>query len=207
MNRKNGDIMEERIKELVQILNEANYNYYVLDNPTITDQEYDKYIRELITLEEKYPELKQADSPTMRVGGEVLTSFKKVYHEKPMLSLSNVFNEDEIRLFDERLKKENIIPEYVAELKIDGLSVSLVYEKGILKRAATRGDGVVGEDITHNAKTIKDIPLKINKPIDIEVRGEIYMTKKVLEQYGFSVFTFEITGVRKNAKMLLLKMI
>lgn len=172
--------MEERIKELVKILNEANYNYYVLDNPTITDQEYDKYLRELITLEEKYPELKQADSPTSRVGGEVVEGFNKVYHEKPMLSLSNVFNEEEIIEFDERLKKENIKPEYVCELKIDGLSVSLLYEKGVLKRAATRGDGVVGEDITHNAKTIKDIPLRINEPIDIEVRGEIYMTKKSL---------------------------
>ena len=172
--------MEERIKELVKILNEANYNYYVLDNPTITDQEFDKYIRELITLEEKYPEFKQSDSPTSRVGGEVVSGFQKVYHEKPMLSLSNVFNEEEIRTFDERLKKEQIKPEYVCELKIDGLSVSLLYEKGVLKRAATRGDGVVGEDITHNAKTIKDIPLRINEPIDIEVRGEIYMTKKAL---------------------------
>ena len=172
--------MEERIKELVKILNDANYNYYVLDNPTITDQEYDKYLRELINLEEKYPELKQDDSPTSRVGGEVVDGFNKVYHEKPMLSLSNVFNEEEIIEFDERLKKENIKPEYVCELKIDGLSVSLLYEKGILKRAATRGDGVVGEDITHNAKTIKDIPLRINEPIDIEVRGEIYMTKKAL---------------------------
>ena len=172
--------MEERIKELVKILNEANYNYYVLDNPTITDQEFDKYLRELINLEEKYPEFKQADSPTSRVGGEVIDGFNKVYHEKPMLSLSNVFNEDEIIEFDERLKKENIKPEYVCELKIDGLSVSLLYEKGVLKRAATRGDGVVGEDITHNAKTIKDIPLRINEPIDIEVRGEIYMTKKAL---------------------------
>ncbi len=172
--------MEERMKELVRILNEANYNYYVLDNPTITDQEFDKYLRELISLEEKYPELKQADSPTSRVGGEVIDGFNKVYHEKPMLSLSNVFNEDEIIEFDERLKKEHIKPEYVCELKIDGLSVSLLYEKGVLKRAATRGDGVVGEDITHNAKTIKDIPLRINEPIDIEVRGEIYMTKKAL---------------------------
>lgn len=172
--------MEERVKELVRILNEANYNYYVLDNPTITDQEYDKYLRELINLEEKYPELKQDDSPTSRVGGEVIEGFNKVYHEKPMLSLSNVFNEEEIIEFDERLKKENIKPEYVCELKIDGLSVSLLYEKGVLKRAATRGDGVVGEDITHNAKTIKDIPLRINEPIDIEVRGEIYMTKKAL---------------------------
>ncbi len=172
--------MNERMKELVQILNEANYNYYVLDNPTITDQEFDNYMRELINLEAKYPEFKQSDSPTQRVGGEVVSSFNKVYHEKPMLSLSNVFNEDEIRDFDERLKRENIKPEYVCELKIDGLSVSLLYEKGILKRAATRGDGVVGEDITHNAKTIKDIPLRINEPIDIEVRGEIYMTKKSL---------------------------
>ena len=172
--------MKERVKELVRILNEANYNYYVLDNPTITDQEYDNYLRELINLEEKYPELKEKDSPTSRVGGEVVDSFKKVYHEKPMLSLSNVFNEEEIIDFDERLKKEHIEPEYVCELKIDGLSVSLLYEKGVLKRAATRGDGVVGEDITHNAKTIKDIPLRINEPIDIEVRGEIYMSKKSL---------------------------
>ena len=172
--------MEERIKELVRILNEANYNYYVLDHPTITDQEYDSCMRELINLERKYPEFKQADSPTSRVGGEIIEGFNKVYHEKPMLSLSNVFNEQEIIDFDERLKKENIKPEYVCELKIDGLSVSLLYEKGVLKRAATRGDGIVGEDITHNAKTIKDIPLRINEPIDIEVRGEIYMTKKAL---------------------------
>ena len=174
--------MLERIKELVRILNEANYNYYVLDNPTITDQEYDKYLRELVMLETKYPDLKQDDSPTSRVGGEVVEGFNKVYHEKPMLSLSNVFNEEEIIEFDERLKKENIKPEYVCELKIDGLSVSLLYEKGVLKRAATRGDGVVGEDITHNAKTIKDIPLHINEDIDIEVRGEIYMTKKALSE-------------------------
>lgn len=170
--------MKERIEELVKILNEANYNYYVLDNPTITDQEFDKYMRELITLEEKYPQYKLKDSPSTRVGGEVVSEFKKVYHEKPMLSLSNVFNEEEIVAFDERLKGMNIVPTYIAELKIDGLSVSLLYEKGELVRAATRGDGVVGEDITHNAKTIKSIPLKIKEPIDIEVRGEIYMSKK-----------------------------
>ena len=118
--------MQERIRELVTILNEANYNYYVLDNPTITDQEYDKYMRELINLEEQYPEYKLVDSPTGRVGNEVVSSFNKVTHEKPMLSLSNVFNEEEIIAFDERLKKENINPEYVCELKIDGLSVSLL---------------------------------------------------------------------------------
>ena len=170
--------MKERVKELVNILNEANYNYYILDNPTITDQEYDNYMRELINLENEYPEFKLADSPTGRVGNEVVSAFNKVTHEKPMLSLSNVFNEEEIILFDERLKKDNIKPEYVCELKIDGLSVSLLYEKGVLKRAATRGDGVTGEDITHNVKTIKSVPLKIKEPIDIEVRGEIYMSKK-----------------------------
>ena len=174
--------IKERIDYLVDLINEANYNYHVLDNPTIEDQEYDKYLRELYTLEEKYPELSREDSPTKKIGGEVIDAFKKITHEKPMMSLSNVFNEDEIKTFDERIKKEGINPEYVCELKIDGLSVSLKYEKGILVSAATRGDGVVGEDITHNAKTIKTIPLKLKEPIDIEVRGEIYMSKKVLKE-------------------------
>ena len=174
--------IKQRLDYLTDLLNEANYNYHVLDNPTIEDQEYDNYLRELYTLEEKYPELAREDSPTKKVGGEVIDTFKKVTHEKPMMSLSNVFNEDEIKAFDERIKKEGITPEYVCELKIDGLSVSLKYEKGILVSAATRGDGVVGEDITHNAKTIKTIPLKLKEPIDIEVRGEIYMSKKVLEE-------------------------
>ncbi len=173
--------IEHRIEELTKILNEANYNYYVKDLPTITDQEYDKYLRELEELEEKYPEYSKDDSPTKRVGGEVIDSFKKVYHEKPMMSLSDVFSESEVILFDERIKKEGISPKYVCELKIDGLSVSLLYKDGVFVRAATRGDGVVGEDITHNVKTIKSIPLKLNKKIDIEVRGEIYMAKKTLE--------------------------
>ena len=169
-----------RILELVKILNDANYNYYVLDNPTITDQEYDKYLRELINLEEKYPEFALIDSPTKRVGGEVVDKFSKIHHLIPMLSLGNVFNEEEVRDFDNKIKKLGITPEYVCELKIDGLSVSLIYEKGILKSGATRGDGVVGEDITHNVKTIKTIPLKLNEEIDIEVRGEIYMDKSTL---------------------------
>jgi len=173
--------IKERIDYLVDLINEANYNYHVLDNPTIEDVEYDKYLRELYTLEEKYPELVRDDSPTKKVGGEVIDAFKKVTHEKPMMSLSNVFNEEEIRAFDERIRKEGINPEYVCELKIDGLSVSLKYQKGVLVSAATRGDGVVGEDITHNAKTIKTIPLKLKEPLDIEVRGEIYMSKKTLE--------------------------
>jgi len=169
-----------RILELVKLLNEANYNYYVLDNPTITDQEYDKYLRELINLEEKYPEYTLIDSPTKRVGGEVVDKFSKITHKIPMLSLGNVFNEEEVRDFDNKIKKLGIEPEYVCELKIDGLSVSLVYEKGVLISGATRGDGVIGEDITHNVKTIKTIPLKLNREIDIEVRGEIYMDKATL---------------------------
>lgn len=173
---------KQRIDYLVNIINEANYNYHVLDNPTITDQEYDKYLRELYMLEEKYPELVREDSPTKKIGGEVIDSFQKITHDKPMMSLSNVFNEEEIRLFDERIKKEGITPEYVCELKIDGLSVSLKYKNGSFISAATRGDGITGEDITHNAKTIKTIPLKLKKDIDIEVRGEIYMSKKTLEK-------------------------
>lgn len=174
--------MKERIDELVEVLNEANYNYHVLDNPTITDQEFDKLLRELFVLEEKYPDLIRSDSPTHRIGGTVLDEFKKVTHKIPMMSLGNVFNEDEIRLFDNRIKKEGINPEYVCELKIDGLSVSLHYEKGKLITAATRGDGTVGEDITNNVKTIKTVPLTLKQPVDIEVRGEIYMSKETLKK-------------------------
>lgn len=173
--------IKKRIDELVEIIKEADYNYHTLDNPTISDQEYDKYLRELFDLEDKYPEFIRSDSPTHRVGGIVLDEFKKVTHKIPMMSLSNVFNEAEIREFDARIKKEGINPEYVCELKIDGLSVSLTYEQGVLVSASTRGDGVVGEDITNNVKTIKTVPLKLKKDIDIEVRGEIYMSKKTFE--------------------------
>ena len=167
----------DRMNELIELINKANYEYYALDNPTLSDQEYDRYMQELIKIEQLHPEWAKDDSPTKRVGGEVISEFKKIIHEKPMLSLSNVFNEDEIRTFDERIKKE-VTPNYVCELKIDGLSVSILYQKGKLIRGATRGDGVSGEDITHNVKTIKSIPLVLNRPLDIEVRGEIYMSKK-----------------------------
>ena len=173
--------IKNRIDKLVGIINEADYNYHTLDNPTITDQEYDKYIRELFELEKSHPEFIRDDSPTHRVGGKVLDEFSKVTHKIPMMSLSNVFNEFEVRDFDEKIKKEGFNPSYVCELKIDGLSVSLIYEKGKLVSASTRGDGIVGEDITNNVRTIKTIPLKLNKEIDIEVRGEIYMSKKVFE--------------------------
>lgn len=170
-------MVQERMKELIRLINQASYEYYTLDKPTITDQEYDRYMQELIKLEEQHPELKLSDSPTSRIGGEVIDSFHKVTHEKPMMSLSNVFNEADIVAFDERIKKEVKNPKYVCELKIDGLSVSLLYQKGKLVRAATRGDGVTGEDITHNVKTIKTIPLTLKEEMDIEVRGEIYMSK------------------------------
>ena len=174
--------MKERMNELIDIINEADYNYHTLDNPTITDQEYDKYLRELFDIEEAHPEWVRPDSPTQHAGGQVIDEFKKVTHKIPMMSLSDVFSESEVIAFDERIKKEGITPEYVCELKIDGLSVSLLYENGELVRAATRGDGTTGEDITHNAKTIKVIPLKLKEKVSIEVRGEIFMNKKTLEK-------------------------
>ena len=172
--------MLERMNELIDIINEADYNYHTLDNPTISDQEYDKYLRELFEIEEEHPEWVREDSPTQHAGGKIIEGFEQAVHKIPMMSLSNVFNESEIIAFDEKIKKEGINPQYMCELKIDGLSVSLLYEKGKLVRAATRGDGTVGEDITHNVKTIKSIPLKLKKEVDIEVRGEIFMNKKTL---------------------------
>ena len=174
--------MKERMDELIEIINEADYNYHTLDNPTITDQEYDKYLRELIEIEENHPTWVREDSPTQHAGGKIIEGFEKVTHKIPMMSLRDVFSESEVIAFDERIQKEGFHPEYVCELKIDGLSVSLLYEKGKLVRAATRGDGTIGEDITHNAKTIKVIPLKLKEEVDIEVRGEIFMNKKTLEK-------------------------
>ena len=175
-------MIEKRYEELIKIINEADYNYHTLDKPTISDQEYDKYLRELFDLEYAHPEIARSDSPTQRAGGKILDGFEKVTHKIPMLSLSNVFNESEIISFDEKIRKEGINPKYVCELKIDGLSVSLQYEKGKLVKAATRGDGEVGEDITNNVKTIKTVALTLNREIDIEVRGEIYMSKDVFNK-------------------------
>lgn len=174
-------MIEKRIDELIKILNQASYEYYQLDKPTITDQEYDDYMDELIRLETNNPNLVRSDSPTLKVGNEVISEFKKITHKTPMLSLGDVFNYDEVREFDERIKKTIDNPSYVCELKIDGLSVSLIYEKGKLIRGVTRGDGTTGEDITHNVRTIKNVPLSLPKDIDIEVRGEIYMPKASFE--------------------------
>lgn len=174
--------MKERYDELIKLIEKANYDYYTLDNPTVTDREYDNWMSELLDIEERHPEIKRKDSPSEKIGGEVISEFKKVEHKIGMFSISDVFNESEIVAFDERIRKEFPNPSYVCELKIDGLAVSLQYENGILKRAATRGNGLVGEDITHNVKTIGTIPLRLNKPVDIEVRGEIYMPLKAFNE-------------------------
>lgn len=169
--------MKNRVDELIKILRKASEEYYNNDNPTITDQEYDSYMDELISIEEKHPELIRIDSPTKKIGGEVKEGFEKVIHKIPMMSLGDIFNEEEVIEFDKKIKKVISNPEYVCELKIDGLSVSLDYVDGILETASTRGDGTVGEDITHNVRTIKNVPLTLKEKINIEVRGEIYMPK------------------------------
>jgi len=161
-----------------------NYRYYVLASPIITDEEYDKLMKKLIELEEKYPELRTPDSPTQRVGGQPLSGFESVEHSEPMLSLDNTYNEAEILNFHERVKKNVGETEYVAELKIDGVSIALRYENGILVKAITRGDGLRGDDVTTNVKTIKSIPLRLPEPITIEVRGEIYMPVSDFEEYN-----------------------
>lgn len=171
---------KKRIEELKQIINDANRDYYVLDAPKISDFEYDRLMRELIEIEEAYPELKTSDSPSQRVGGEVLSEFEQVVHTVQMQSLTDVFDKQELIDFDKRtaaaLDTEKV--EYVTELKIDGLSVSLEYINGEFVRGSTRGDGRVGEDITNNLKTVKSIPLKLTEPVPkLEVRGEVFMPK------------------------------
>ena len=168
----------ERLEEIKKLLNEYNYQYYVLDNPTVSDLEYDRLMQELQSIEMAHPEWITPDSPSQRVGGEVLEGFRKIEHQRMMLSLGNGFNEDDLIAFDKRVHEDVLNVEYVCELKIDGLAVSLVYEDGHLVYGATRGDGTIGEDITHNVKTIKSIPLTIDYLDDLEVRGEIFMPKK-----------------------------
>lgn len=178
---------KKRAAELCEQLNYHNYLYYVLDNPEIPDAEYDRMLRELQSLEERYPELRSADSPTQRVGGEALSAFTEVQHEVPMLSLGNVFSEEELTDFDRRCREGLDVDEieYIAEPKLDGLAISLLYEDGVLVRGATRGDGATGEDVTHNVKTIGGIPLRLTGkgiPKRLEVRGEIYMPKKGFDE-------------------------
>ncbi|WP_017729183.1 NAD-dependent DNA ligase LigA [Halalkalibacterium ligniniphilum] len=171
-----------RIEKLRSQLEEYGYHYYVLDEPIASDAEYDQLMQELISLEEQFPEFISDDSPSVRVGGEPLPFFEKVEHRSPMLSLGNAFSEQDLRDFDRRVR-QTVGDEvsYSCELKIDGLAVSLLYENGRFLRGATRGDGMIGEDITHNLRTIPSIPLRLKEPIDIEVRGEVFMPKRSFE--------------------------
>ncbi|MDD5383097.1 MAG: NAD-dependent DNA ligase LigA, partial [Candidatus Margulisbacteria bacterium] len=168
---------KKKIEQLRAEIHHHDYLYYVLDKPQLADAEYDKLFRELQDLEKQFPELVTPDSPTRRVGGEPLKAFKTVTHKKPLLSLDNAMNEDELLEFDRRVRegldKDRI--NYICELKMDGLAISLVYKKGKLLVGSTRGDGVHGEDITQNLKTIKSIPLVLREAVDIEVRGEVYL--------------------------------
>ncbi len=156
---------EKRVKELHTLLNQYSYEYHVLDHPTVPDSEYDRLLKELNDIEAEYPELITSDSPTQRVGGEPLSAFTKVEHKTPMLSLANAFNEEDLRDFDRKVKQAaGEEYEYVCELKIDGLAISLRYEDGLFVQGATRGDGTIGEDITVNLRTIRSIPLRIKEP-------------------------------------------
>ncbi|MBU1144417.1 MAG: NAD-dependent DNA ligase LigA [Firmicutes bacterium] len=174
--------IKRRIDTLTEMLNQYNYEYYVLDDSSISDQEFDQLMKELKNLENEYPEYKTKDSPTQRVGGIAQDKFEKVVHDSQMLSLGNISSEEDILEFDEKIKKITQNYSYTAELKIDGLSVSLKYENGYLLQAATRGDGVIGEDITENVKTIKSVPLSISYKNFLEVRGEIYISKISFEK-------------------------
>lgn len=169
--------IQQRVNELHDLLNQYSYEYYVQDNPSVPDSEYDKLLRELIDIEEAHPKYKTADSPTVRVGGEAQSSFEKVDHDTPMLSLGNAFNEEELRRFDARIREQIGQVEYMCELKIDGLAVSLKYVDGRFVQGLTRGNGTTGEDITENLRTIHAIPLKIKEPLNFEVRGEAYMPR------------------------------
>lgn len=187
--------MKTKISELKEKLQRYNYEYYVLDNPTITDSDYDKIYAELVALEKANPELITPDSPTQRVGGKVSEGFTKITHTTPMLSLSNAFSFEDLKQFDRRVKENVSHVEYSVELKIDGLAVSLVYENGVLQRAATRGDGQVGEDVTQNIKTIRSVPLQLQQPLTLEARGECFMSKQSFlrvneerEQAGETIF-------------------
>ncbi len=173
--------MKKRIKELTKIINNANHEYYILEKPTMSDQQYDEYVRELEKLEEEHPEYIQKNSPLKQINVSLNTPFSKVEHMMPMLSLSNVFSYQQLLEFHQRIKKTIAKPEYVCELKIDGLAVSLIYEDGLLKQGVTRGDGFLGEDITNNVLAIKAIPNHLQKKANITVRGEIFMSKEAFE--------------------------
>ncbi len=172
-----------RAEEITRLLEKYNYEYYVLDNPSVSDAEYDRLMQELIKIETEHPELKSPLSPTQRVGGMVQDEFQKVTHKRMMLSLANAFNDDDLRDFDRKIREALGVDKvrYMAEMKIDGLGISLVYRNRLIY-AATRGDGVVGEDVTSNVITIKSVPSHIDENEELEIRGEVFMPKKSLER-------------------------
>jgi len=169
---------KDRILELRDLLNRYSYEYYALDNPSVSDQEFDHIMQELMALEEKYPEYYDANSPSQRVGGVVLDAFEKITHKRLMLSLANAYNYDDLVAFDQRVKQEIGVTQYVVELKIDGLAMSVEYQNGQFHQAVTRGDGEVGENVTNNVRTVKSIPLTVSFKEEFEIRGEVYMPKK-----------------------------
>ena len=174
--------MKDRMLELVKLLNQYAHEYYTTDNPSVSDSEYDRLYHELLDLEQQYPELVQADSPTHRVGGKVLEGFEKYQHQYPLYSLQDAFSREELEAFDVRIRKDFPKVSYLCELKIDGLSISLMYENGILVAGATRGDGSVGENITENLKRVKDIPLVLPTAVNLTVRGECYMPRSSFDR-------------------------
>ncbi|MCK5112325.1 MAG: NAD-dependent DNA ligase LigA, partial [Thermoplasmatales archaeon] len=183
MNKKEA---KKRIKKLHDEINYHNHKYYVENNPVISDYEFDQLLKELESLEAKFPDLVTPDSPTQRVGEEALEGFETVEHKEPMLSLANTYTYEELREFDERVKKNVGDVEYVIEPKVDGAGVALLYENGVLIRGATRGDGIKGDDITQNLKTIRSIPLRLRSSVlkNVEVRGEVYMPLKGFKKYN-----------------------
>ncbi|HEC72194.1 MAG TPA: NAD-dependent DNA ligase LigA, partial [Thermoplasmatales archaeon] len=183
MDRKEA---EEKIKKLREEINYHNYKYYIENNPVISDYEYDQLLKQLEKLESEYPDLITPDSPTQRVGEQPVEGFKTVKHKVPMLSLANTYSYDEIREFDERVRKNVGDVEYIVDPKIDGVGVALLYENGVFVRGATRGDGVKGDDITANLKTIRSIPLRLRGNVlkNIEVRGEVYMPLEGFKKYN-----------------------
>ena len=174
--------IKDRMDQLYEQLNLYNYQYYVLDSPTIEDTEYDSLIRELEELEKAYPEFAREVSPTKQVGSYINTSLESITHEVPMMSLGDVFNFDELREFDEKIKKVVDQYSYVVELKIDGIASTAHYKSGMFNLGATRGNGQVGENVTTNMLTINSLPKILTSPIDVEVRGEVYMKKSVLDK-------------------------
>jgi DNA ligase (NAD+) len=175
-----------RIKELTDLINQYNYNYYTLSQPTVSDFDFDMMLKELEKLEQQYPDYAEPNSPTQKVGGHITKNFIQVKHKYPMLSLGNTYSEEELKDFDERVRKSiGYNFEYVVELKFDGLAISITYENGNLLRAVTRGDGVQGDDVTANVKTIKSIPIQLPEadyPDTFDIRGEIFMHRKTFEK-------------------------